>query len=207
MSDGLSRPYSIVAALETGRRRGRQRRLGPEPVADVAAVTTVQIREPVERLVAAGQWKPGHPEVPVVLDAGYDAPRIAHLLNDLPVERYLEVDCRGTKLQFQVRTRENSIAIASNASFSGWTKTFTDPRLCAAIVDRLTFNSATIQTGTESSRPHQGPGRTSRNQLNTRPGAPGGVGSRLHTLDPRVRPVCLSDRVEEPPSLLIRQHR
>lgn len=71
---GLSRPYSIVAALETGRRRGRQRRLGPEPVADVAAVTAVQIREPVERLVAAGQWKPGHPEVPVVLDAGYDAP-------------------------------------------------------------------------------------------------------------------------------------
>ncbi len=29
-------------------------------------------------------------------------------------------------------------AIASDGSFSGWTKTFTDPRLCAAIVDRLT---------------------------------------------------------------------
>ena len=34
----------------------------------------------------------------------------------------------------------------------GWTKTFTDPRLCAAIVDRLTFNGAIIQTGTESYR-------------------------------------------------------
>ncbi|GAA4033242.1 hypothetical protein GCM10022232_93850 [Streptomyces plumbiresistens] len=34
----------------------------------------------------------------------------------------------------------------------GWTKTFTDPRLCAAIVDRLTFNGAIIQTGTESDR-------------------------------------------------------
>jgi hypothetical protein len=49
-------------------------------------VTTVQIRELVERLIAAEQWKPGDPEVLVVLDAGYDAPRIAHLLHDLPVE-------------------------------------------------------------------------------------------------------------------------
>ncbi len=32
-----------------------------------------------------------------------------------------------------------NIAIASNESFGGWTKTFTDPRLCTAIVDRLTF--------------------------------------------------------------------
>ncbi len=34
----------------------------------------------------------------------------------------------------------------------GWTKTFTDPRLCAAIVDRLTFNGAIIETGTDSFR-------------------------------------------------------
>ncbi|MEV5238509.1 transposase [Streptomyces cinnamoneus] len=57
-----------------------------ETSADVAAVTTVQIREVVERLVAAGQWRSGDPEVLVVLDAGYDAPRIAHLLDELPVE-------------------------------------------------------------------------------------------------------------------------
>ncbi len=35
----------------------------------------------------------------------------------------------------------------------GWTKTFTDPRLCAAIVNRLTFNSEIIETGTDSYRP------------------------------------------------------
>ncbi len=29
----------------------------------------------------------------------------------------------------------------------GWTKTFTDPRLCAAIVDRLTFGGNIIETG------------------------------------------------------------
>ena len=50
------------------------------------------------------------------------------------------------------REEKNSVAIASNESFSGWTKTFTDTRLCAAIVDRLTFNGAIIQTGAESYR-------------------------------------------------------
>ena len=42
--------------------------------------------------------------------------------------------------------------IATNESSSGWTKTFTDPRLCAAIVDRLTFKGAIIETGTDSYR-------------------------------------------------------
>ena len=68
---------------------------------------------------------------------------------------YLELDRRGAELLFQVlteREEKNSVAIASNESFSGWTKTFTDPRLCAAIVDRLTFNGAIIETGTESYR-------------------------------------------------------
>ena len=34
----------------------------------------------------------------------------------------------------------------------GWTKTFTDPRLCAAIVDRLTFGGNIIETGSDSFR-------------------------------------------------------
>lgn len=81
-------PYSVVAALETGRTSWTAvlDAVRLEPGVDVAAVTTMQIREVVERLVAAGQWKPGDPEILVVLDAGYDAPRIAHLLDGLPVE-------------------------------------------------------------------------------------------------------------------------
>ncbi|WP_415925427.1 transposase [Streptomyces sp. ME19-01-6] len=81
-------PYSVVAALETGRTSWTAvlDAIRLEPGADVAAVTTVQIREVVERLVAAGQWRPGDPKVLVVLDAGYDAPRIAHLLAGLPIE-------------------------------------------------------------------------------------------------------------------------
>jgi hypothetical protein len=33
-----------------------------------------------------------------------------------------------------------------------WTKTFTDPRLCVAIVDRLTFGGNIIETGADSGR-------------------------------------------------------
>ena len=40
----------------------------------------------------------------------------------------------------------------SNEPFSSWTKTFTDPRLCAAIVDRLTFAGQIIETGSSSYR-------------------------------------------------------
>jgi DNA replication protein DnaC len=68
---------------------------------------------------------------------------------------YMELDRRGAELLFQVLTEReetNSVAIASNESFSGWTKTFTDPRLCAAIVDRLTFAGNIIETGTVSYR-------------------------------------------------------
>jgi DNA replication protein DnaC len=49
---------------------------------------------------------------------------------------YMELDRRGAELLFQVlteREEKNSIAIASNHAFSGWTRTFTDPRLSAVI--------------------------------------------------------------------------
>ncbi len=68
---------------------------------------------------------------------------------------YMDLDRRGAELLFQVlteREERNSVAIASNESFGEWTKTFTDPRLCAAIVDRLTFGGNIIETGTSSYR-------------------------------------------------------
>jgi DNA replication protein DnaC len=49
---------------------------------------------------------------------------------------YMELDRRGAELLFQVlteREERSAIAIASNEPFSGWTKTFTDPRLSAII--------------------------------------------------------------------------
>jgi DNA replication protein DnaC len=68
---------------------------------------------------------------------------------------YMELDRRGAELLFQVLTEREeraSVAIASNLPFSGWTSTFSDPRMCAAIVDRLTFNGHIIETGTTSYR-------------------------------------------------------
>ena len=68
---------------------------------------------------------------------------------------YMALDKRGAELLFQVLTEREekaSVALASNEAFSGWTKTFTDPRLCAAIVDRLTFSGNIIETGTDSYR-------------------------------------------------------
>ncbi len=68
---------------------------------------------------------------------------------------YLQLDRRGAELLFEVLTEReetNSIGVASNEPFSGWAKTFTDPRLCAAIVDRLTYNGHIIETGTTSYR-------------------------------------------------------
>jgi DNA replication protein DnaC len=71
----------------------------------------------------------------------------------------MELDRRGAELLVQVlteREEKNSVAIASNESFGkGWTKTFTDPRLCAAIVDRLMFGGNIIETGTDSYRLQQ----------------------------------------------------
>ena len=71
---------------------------------------------------------------------------------------YLQLDRRGAELLFQVlteREEKTAIAIASNEPFSGWTKTFTDPRLCAAIVDRLTYDATIIETGHQlPTRPH-----------------------------------------------------
>ena len=64
----------------------------------------------------------------------------------------VEVVARLEAALLTEREEKNSVAIASNESFSGWTKTFTDPRLCAASVDRLTFGGNIIETGTDSYR-------------------------------------------------------
>ena len=49
-------------------------------------MTATQVREVVERLIAARQWASGDPDVLIVFDAGYDVTRLAFLLADLPVE-------------------------------------------------------------------------------------------------------------------------
>jgi hypothetical protein len=81
-------PYSFVAALETGRTSWTAildaARLGPTD--DMAAVTADQLRQVVQRLIAAGHHTPDDPQILIVCDAGYDILRLAFLLADLPVD-------------------------------------------------------------------------------------------------------------------------
>jgi DNA replication protein DnaC len=68
---------------------------------------------------------------------------------------YVQLDGRGAELLFQIITEREeraSVAVASNLPFSEWGSVISDPRLVAAVVDRLTFNAHIIETGTESFR-------------------------------------------------------
>jgi hypothetical protein len=79
-------PYSVVAALEPGRTSWTAVldavRLGPDD--DDIAVTAAQVRDVITRLIAAGHWREGDPEILVIFDAGYDLTRLACLLAGLP---------------------------------------------------------------------------------------------------------------------------
>ena len=80
-------PYSMVVALETGRCSWTAPldavRLAPGD--DAAQVTADQLRRVVGGLVDAGHWRGGDPDILIVADAGYDGPRLAFVLADLPV--------------------------------------------------------------------------------------------------------------------------
>ncbi len=80
-------PYSFVAALESGRTSWTAVldavRLGPAD--DATAVTADQLRDVVNRLIEAGHWRPGDPQILIVADTGYDTARLAFVLADLPV--------------------------------------------------------------------------------------------------------------------------
>jgi hypothetical protein len=81
-------PYSVIAALEPGRTSWTAVldavRLGPDD--DEAAVTAAQVRDVITRLAEAGHWREGDPAILVIVDAGYDVPRLAYQLSGLPVE-------------------------------------------------------------------------------------------------------------------------
>jgi DNA replication protein DnaC len=68
---------------------------------------------------------------------------------------YPNLDKRGAKLLFQIfteREERKATAVATNSPFAEWDKIFNEPRLCAAIADRITFRCTLIQTGTDSYR-------------------------------------------------------
>ncbi len=79
---------------------------------------------------------------------------------------YVQLDTKGSELLFQILTEREekaSVALASNLPFSEWGSVVRDPRLVAAIVDRVTFNAHIIETGRESYRLHTTKTRAPRN--------------------------------------------
>lgn len=68
---------------------------------------------------------------------------------------YVPLSKVDAELLFQVlgeRHERKSLIVTTNLPFTEWTSVFPDPRLCRAIVDRLTHRAHIIQTGTQSQR-------------------------------------------------------
>ena len=68
---------------------------------------------------------------------------------------YVPLSRSDAELMFRVlgeRNERRPIVVTTNLPFSEWTAMFPDPRLCRAIVDRLTHRAHIIETGTRSAR-------------------------------------------------------
>jgi hypothetical protein len=88
---------------------------------------------------------------------------------------YVQVDPPGAELLFQIITEREelaSIAIGTNLPFSEWGSVFPDPRLVAAIIDRVTFNAPILETGTESYRLRTSKTSTRRKRASRPAGTP-----------------------------------
>jgi len=61
----------------------------------------------------------------------------------------------GVEFLFQViadRAERKALILTTNLPFSEWTTVFPNPRLCQALLDRITDRAHIIETGTESFR-------------------------------------------------------
>jgi hypothetical protein len=81
-------PYSFVAALEPGRTSWTALLdvVRVHPSDDHTDLAATQLRTVIDTLITAGHWHEGDPEIWIIGDAGYDGPRLAFLLADLPVQ-------------------------------------------------------------------------------------------------------------------------
>ena len=88
---------------------------------------------------------------------------------------YVRVDPPGAELLLQIITEREEracIVIGTNLPFSEWDPLFPDPRLVAAIVDRVTFNAHILETGTESCRLRTSKTSTRRKRASRPAGTP-----------------------------------
>ena len=79
---------------------------------------------------------------------------------------YLPFSRNDAELLFQVlseRQEQKPLILTTNLPFGEWTSIFPDPRLCRAVVDRLTHKAHIIETGGKSIRLEEAIARTKRN--------------------------------------------
>jgi DNA replication protein DnaC len=68
---------------------------------------------------------------------------------------YVPLADMGAKFLFQVmaeRTERAALIVTTNLPFAEWTQVFPNPRLCKALLDRITDRAHIIETETESYR-------------------------------------------------------
>ena len=68
---------------------------------------------------------------------------------------YVPLSKADAELLFQViseRAEQGALIVTTNLPFSEWTSVFLDPRLCKAVIDRLTHRSVIVDTGRTSIR-------------------------------------------------------
>ena len=133
-------PYSVAAALGTGRRSWTAPLdiLRIDPDGDVTEATAGQIRALLDRLAAAGQHRPGDPPVLIVLDAGYDIVRLTWLLRDLPVHLLGRIRCNRVMHRPAPARRQGARGPAPR---HGHRFAFTDPATWPA-ADQATTNDS-----------------------------------------------------------------
>jgi len=68
---------------------------------------------------------------------------------------YVPLSRSDAELLFRVfaeRQERRTVVLTTNLPFGEWGSVFADPRLCKAVVDRLTYRAHIIETGTDSMR-------------------------------------------------------
>lgn len=65
---------------------------------------------------------------------------------------YVPLADAGAEFLFRVIAERATIIVTTNLPFSEWTQVFPNPRLCKALLDRVTDRAHIIETGTDSFR-------------------------------------------------------
>jgi DNA replication protein DnaC len=103
---------------------------------------------------------------------------------------YVSLPAHGAELLFQIlaqRAEAGSVIVTTNLPFSEWVSVFPDARLCKAVVERLTYRSHIIETGTDSYRFKRSLGRSKRTNPATSRSRTG-IPATVRTTTPRKDP-------------------